>query len=132
MREKQPDRDLGDKTDRTKTSTARGKASTPTQANLTDVLANSACQPEAMNSAVLRDLARQDMPDKEMPYNQVTDQGLASRRSKHILRSNDEVNASITGSLPAGDGLSLRAPMAGQGENDQFPWCTDRFGKQRS
>jgi hypothetical protein len=30
MREKQPDRDLGDKTDRTKTSTARGKASTPT------------------------------------------------------------------------------------------------------
>jgi hypothetical protein len=85
-----------------------------------------------LTSSLLRDLARQDMPDKEMPYNQVTDQGLASRRSKHILRSNDEVNASITGSLPAGDGLSLRAPMAGQGENDQFPWCTDRFGKQRS
>jgi hypothetical protein len=130
--DKKPDRNLGDKGERDNTKRSRVEDSTPATTSLPQVIAGDCCDPSEVNSAVMRDLVRQEMPAKAGRYNQTTDQGLASRRSKHILRSNDEVEASISGDLPAGEGLSLRAPMAGQCENDQFMWCTDRFGKQRS
>lgn len=85
-----------------------------------------------INDAALRDAQRQEMPPAEMPYNQVTDQGLASRRSKHVIRTHAEVAAATHGEPAVCDGLSLRAPMAGQCENDQFTFSTDAFGKQRS
>jgi hypothetical protein len=81
---------------------------------------------------IAMDTARQEIPFKEIEYNQVTDDGLASRRSKHMVRTHAEVKAA-TGPEPAlGFGLSLRAPLAGQCENDQWPYCVDRYGKQRS
>lgn len=83
-------------------------------------------------TVIARDTARQEPEAAEMPYNEVTDQGLASRRSKHMVRDHKEVEAAYTGELAIGYGLSCRAPMAGQCENDQFPWQTDKFGKQRS
>ena len=83
-------------------------------------------------TVIARDTARQDTEAKEMPYNQVTDEGLASRRSKHKVRTHAEVKAATHGTPELGYGVSLRAPMAGQCENDQYPWQTDRFGKQRS
>jgi hypothetical protein len=73
-----------------------------------------------------------DIPSKEANYNSTTDNGLASRRSKHVMRSHAEIEAARSGDLPLGDGLSLRQPMAGQGENDQFPGSTNQYGKQRS
>lgn len=85
-----------------------------------------------VSTVIARDTARQDFPPAEMPYNQTVDEGLASIRSKHVLRSNAEVKASIHDDLPISEGLSLRAPMAGQCENNQFPWQVNRFGKQRS
>lgn len=84
------------------------------------------------NDASLRDADRQSFESADMPYNYTTDQGLASRRSKQIVRTHAEVSAACSGPLPLGDGLSLRAPMAGQCENDQFIFSTDQFGKQRS
>lgn len=98
---------------------------------------NEACAPLNerdlnVSTVIANDTARQDFEPKEMPYNQTTDEGLASIRSKHVLRSNAEVKASIHEDLPIADGLSLRAPMAGQCENNQFPWQANRFGKQRS
>jgi hypothetical protein len=83
-------------------------------------------------TVIANDTARQENEPKEMPYNQVTDEGLASRRSKHKVRTHAEVEAATHEKLAPGYGLSLRAPMAGQCENDQYPWGTDRFGKQRS
>jgi hypothetical protein len=73
-----------------------------------------------------------DLPSKEPNYNSSTDDGLASRRSKHIMRTHAEIAAARTGDLPLGDGLSLREPMAGQGGNDQFPVRTNQYGKQRA
>jgi hypothetical protein len=87
---------------------------------------------DGFNDVVLRDAQRQEFPAAEMPYSCTTDEGLASRRSKHVVRTHDEVKAACNGDLPIGQGLSLRAPMAGQCGNDQFPFQTDRFGKQRS
>lgn len=81
---------------------------------------------------IARDTARQENEPKEMPYNETTDEGLASRRSKHKVRTHAEVKAATGEELVPGYGLSLRAPMAGQCENDQFTYQTDRFGKQRS
>lgn len=101
---------------------------TPVLATVRDLI-----QPvDGFNDAVLRDAERQSIAPAEMPYNSTTDQGLASRRSKHVMRTHAEVEAAYSGDLPAADGLSLRAPMAGQCENDQFPFQTDRFGKQRN
>lgn len=98
---------------------------------------NEACSPidaHDLNVAtvIANDTARQENKPAEMPYNQITDEGLASRRSKHVVRTHAEVKAASDDNLALGDGLSLRAPMAGQCENDQYPWATDRFGKQRS
>lgn len=66
------------------------------------------------------------------PYNCDTDHGLASTRSKHRVRSCDEVASCRSGDLPLSEGLALRQAMAGQGENDQFPYSTDKHGKQMS
>lgn len=65
-------------------------------------------------------------------YNSTTDDGLASRRSKHEVRTRAEIADAREGDLPLGIGLSLKQPMAGQCENDQFPYRSDRFGKPRN
>lgn len=80
------------------------------------------------NSAVEINHADPDMPARQIDYNGDTDNGLASQRSKHCVRPHDQ---STTHNLPLGTGLSLRVPMAGQCENDQFPLSTNNFGKQR-
>lgn len=87
---------------------------------------------DEVNIAEARDAGRQEARKTEIQYNYVTDEGLASRRSKHVVRNHAEVAAATKGELPSGLGLSLRAPMAGQCENDQWPYCTDNYGKQRN
>jgi hypothetical protein len=87
---------------------------------------------DGFNDVVLRDTDRQNFDPANMPYTAVTDQGLASRRSKSVIRSHADVQAATTGTPALGEGLSLRQAMAGQCENDQFPFSADRFGKQRS
>lgn len=87
---------------------------------------------DGFNDVVLRDIDRQNFEPANMPYTAVTDQGLASRRSKSVIRSHADVRAATTGTPALGEGLSLRQAMAGQCENDQFPFSADRFGKQRS
>lgn len=84
-----------------------------------------------LNDAVLADVQRQETQPKEMPYNRVTDNGLASTRSKHVVRTHAEVAAATQGDLPLGDGLSLRMALPGQCENELFPFQTDAYGKQR-
>lgn len=84
------------------------------------------------NSAIDINRPSPDPDPRVMPYNQTTDDGLASRRSKHEVRSYEELEAATDAALPSGYGLSLRSAMAGQGENDQFPLSTDPYGKQRS
>lgn len=103
-----------------------------TKAPLTATVADILQPVPGLNDVVLRDADRQDFPAAEIPYNYTPDQGLASRRSKQVVRSCAEVQAACSGDLPLADGLSLRSPMAGQAENDQFPFSTDRYGKQRS
>ena len=52
---------------------------------------------------------------REVTYNQITDECLASRRGfLHDVRTHAEVAAATSGDLPLGVGLSLRAPMAGR------------------
>lgn len=84
------------------------------------------------NSALDINQPGTDNPSREMPYNQTVDDGLASRRSKQVVRSYEELAAATGPALPLGYGLSLRSAMAGQCENDQFPISTDPFGKQRA
>lgn len=69
---------------------------------------------------------------REMDFNVTTDDGLASRRSKHEIRSYEQLEADTHGRLDAGFGVSIRMRMAGAGENNQFPYTTDEYGKQRS
>lgn len=87
---------------------------------------------EGVNDAAVRDIQRQESKPAEMPYTRTPDQGLASRRSKHFVRTHAEVEAATTGEPSLAAGISLRMPMAGQCENDQFIYSTDAFGKQRS
>lgn len=101
---------------------------TPVVATFADLMG----APDGINDAALRDIQRQDLPAAEMPYTAITDQGLASRRSKTVIRDHAAVQAATTGEPALADGLSMRQAMAGQGENDQFTFQTDRFGKQRS
>lgn len=101
----------------------------PTSATLSAVFGSG---DTGINDAALRDAQRQSFEPREIYYTQTTDQGLASRRSKHVVRTHAEVAAANVGDALLGDGLSLRAPMAGQCENDQFTYSTDIFGKQRS
>lgn len=84
------------------------------------------------NSALDIDRADPDIASKEPDYNATTDDGLASLRSKHIMRDHAEILAASSGDLPLGVGLSLRQAMAGQGENNQFPARTNPYGKQRA
>ena len=86
----------------------------------------------ALNVAMEIDRADPDFPSREIDYNQQTDNGLASLRSKTNIRSHEQIAASTSGDLPIGLGLSLRAPMAGQAENNQFPCRTNNYGKQRN
>lgn len=87
---------------------------------------------DGFNDAAMRDCERQEMPPADMPYTATTDQGLASRRSKTVIRTHADVAAATTGEPALSEGLSLRQAMAGQCENDQFPFSADRFGKQRN
>lgn len=84
------------------------------------------------NSAIDINCPSPDPEQRVMPYNQTADDGLASRRSKHEVRSYEELAAATSAPLAPGYGLSLRSAMAAQGENDQFPMRTDPYGKQRS
>jgi hypothetical protein len=86
----------------------------------------------AFNVALEIDRPDPDIASKEPNYNATTDDGLASLRSKHIMRDHAEVAAACSGDLPLGDGLSLRQAMAGQAENNQFPVRTNQYGKQRA
>lgn len=111
--------------------TPSGPATTTTP-SLNESFSPTATYDENKAAIIGTDTARQEIDFKEIPYNQVTDDGLASRRSKHMVRTHAEVKAA-TGPEPAlGYGLSLRAPMAGQCENDQLPYRVDRYGKLRS
>lgn len=84
------------------------------------------------NRAMDINVDRLEPAPRQMPYNEVPCDGLASRRSKQPVRTFEEL-AAATGPAPApGYGLSLRSAMAGQCENDQFPLRTDAFGKQRT
>lgn len=105
---------------------------TPAPVSLNEAFTGLSEQDNNVATIIARDTARQDPEAAEMPYNETTDQGLASRRSKHMMRDHKEVEAAYSGELAVGYGLSCRAPMAGQCENDQFPYQTDKFGKQRS
>lgn len=71
-----------------------------------------------------------DIASKQPVYNATPDDGLASLRSKHMVRTHAE--AAPSGDLPLGFGLSLRAAMPGQGENNQFPIRANQYGKQRA
>lgn len=84
------------------------------------------------NSAVEINTDRMQNPFRDMPYNQTPCEGLASRRSKQPVRTFAELAAATGPALPLGYGLSLRSAMTGQCENDQFPFRTDPFGKQRT
>ena len=84
-----------------------------------------------LNSAMDINRPDPDFPSREMPYNQTPDEGLASRRSKHVVRTWEQVKAATDAPAASGYGLSLRSAMAGQCENDQFPF-TNPFGKQRA
>jgi hypothetical protein len=103
----------------------------PAPEKLTLAEALSAPMP-AFNVALEINRPNPDIPSKEPNYNSTTDDGLASLRSKHTMRTRDEIEAARSGDLPLGDGLSLRQPMAGQGENNQFPVRTNQYGKQRA
>lgn len=89
-------------------------------------------QMPAFNSAIDIDRPDPDIASREMPYNSTTDDGLASLRSKHRVRTYEEIEAAKSGEPDLGFGLSLRQPMAGQAENNQFPLSTNQYGKQRS
>lgn len=84
------------------------------------------------NSATAINRIGEDSPPKEIEYNSTTDDGVASLRSRHVGRTHAEIAAARSGDLPLGTGLSLRQPMAGQAENNQFPFTTDNYGKQRA
>lgn len=103
----------------------------PAPEKLTLAEAFSAVMP-AFNTATAINRADPDIASKEPNYNATTDDGLASRRSKHTVRDHAAVAASRRGDLPLGDGLALRQPLAGQGENDQFAFSTNPYGKQRA
>lgn len=105
------------------------KKAAPEKITLADVFSAPA---PAFNVALEIDRADPDIPSKEPDYNASTDDGLASLRSKHVMRNHAEIAAARTGDLPLGDGLSLRQPMAGQAENNQFPVRTNQYGKQRA
>lgn len=84
------------------------------------------------NVATILNPCDYDCPPRDPLYNSTTDDGLASLRSKHEVRTREEIAAARTGDLPLGIGLSLKQPMAGQCENNQFPFRTDRYGKPRN
>lgn len=104
------------------------KKSAPEKLTIADVFPSTM---PALNSALDIDRPDPDIASREMPYNSSTDDGLASLRSKHMVRTHAEVAAAMTGDLPLGDGLCLREAMAGQAENNQFPFETNQYGKQR-
>lgn len=86
-----------------------------------------------LNVAVDIGYTNDDQPPHEAVFTHTTDDGLASRRDfTHRVRSHEELAAAKLGDLPAGFGLSLRQRMAGAAENNQFPWRTDIYGKQRT
>lgn len=65
----------------------------------------------------------------EITYTHRVDDDLASERAKHRARTHEELAADKVRDLPLGAGLSMRMPMAGQCENDQFPYSTGEDGK---
>jgi hypothetical protein len=85
-----------------------------------------------LNSALVIDRPDPDPASKEVTYNGVTDDGLASLRSKHEVLPAADRGPMATSDLPVGQGLSLRIAMAGQGENNQMPFRTDQYGKMRN
>ena len=105
------------------------KTSAPSGASLSDI---SIPMPR-LNVAVEINMPDADPASAQVQYNAVTDQGLASRRSKHDVKplSRTQRDPLTVGDLPLGTGLSLRMAMAGQGENDQMPFRTDPYGKMR-
>ena len=89
--------------------------------------------PRTLNVATEINRPSPDEALKDPRYNSTTDESRASRRAfLHPVRTHAEAAAARTGDLPLGDGLTLRMAMAGQCENDQFPFETDPFGKQRA
>lgn len=90
-------------------------------------------KPYALNVAVeVNDCDHEEDP-REAQFTHTTDDGLASRRDfMHRVRSHEELEAGHDRNLPAGFGLSMRQRMAGAAWNDQFPWRTDIYGKQRT
>lgn len=69
-------------------------------------------------------------PEAEAGYTTRTDHGLASDRSKHRVRSHEELASAKISEPKLGEGVSFRQAIAGQGVNDQFPYSTDKHGKQ--
>lgn len=105
---------------------------TPAPKGVTLAQALAPCADPTMNVAtILNPCDYVDIP-RDPLYNSTTDDGLASLRSKHEVRTRAEIAAARSGDLPLGIGLSLKQPMAGQCENNQFPFRTDRFGKPRN
>lgn len=86
----------------------------------------------AFNSALDINRADPDFASRETPFNVTTDDGLASRRSKHVVRTHAQLAADTSGEPLIGYGLSMRQPMAATAENDQFPGSTNQYGKQRA
>lgn len=105
---------------------------TPAPKGVTIVQAFEPCRDPNLNVATVIDRCIDVCAPMEPTYNSTTDDGLASLRSKHEVRTREEIAAARTGDLPLGLGLSLKQPMAGQCENNQFPFSTNRFGKPRT
>jgi hypothetical protein len=105
------------------------KAAAPEKLTLADALP---MQMPAFNSAIDINRIQPDIDSRQMPYTSTTDDGLASLRSKHRVRTFAEIEAAKICEPDLGFGLSLRQAMAGQAENNQFPFSTNQYGKQRS
>lgn len=88
--------------------------------------------PMGMNIACDVDMQCDEFEPKAGNFNVSTDDGLASRRSKTVIRNHAEMAAATGPAPPAGYGMALRQRMAGVGGNDQFPYRTDEYGKQRN
>lgn len=86
--------------------------------------------PSSLNGITEADPAILDAEKPASRYTHTTDERLASTRSKQEVSTHEECAArKLRDPLP-GEGVSFRQPMAGQCENDQFPYTTDQYGKQ--
>jgi len=65
----------------------------------------------------------EDVEETEFPrYNRICNESLADRGNTARARTHAEFEADETADMPLGSGLACREPMAGQMENDQFPY----------